>query len=98
MVDASMGPAPFGDLPLTPTSFLDRARVVYASRVAVRGDGYESTYAELADRCERLAGALRGLGVQPGDRVSFLALNTHVGIEAHYGVTWAGAILNMLNT
>jgi fatty-acyl-CoA synthase len=45
----------------------------------------------------RLAGALRGLGVRDGDRVAVLAPNTHVLLEAHYGVPFAGAALVALN-
>ena len=88
---------PFGPVPLTPTAFLDRARVVHGDRVALVDGEVRRTYAELADRCERLAGALAGLGVQPGDRVSVLAPNTGVALEAHYGVPLAGAVLNALN-
>jgi fatty-acyl-CoA synthase len=62
----------------------------------VDGD-LEFTYAELLERCERLAGALAALGVEPGDRVSVLAPNVHVALEAHFAVPFAGAVLNALN-
>ncbi len=88
----------FGPVPLTPTAFLDRARVVHRDQVALVDGDVRRTYAELADRCELLAGALAGLGVAPGDRVSLLAPNTGVALEAHFGVPWAGAVLNALNT
>ena len=88
----------FGPVPLTPTAFLDRARVVHRDQVALVDGDVRRTYAELADRCERLAGALAGLGVVPGDRVSLLAPNTGVALEAHFGVPWSGAVLNALNT
>jgi fatty-acyl-CoA synthase len=90
--------SPFGPVPLTPTAFLDRSRAVYGEDVAVVDGDVRRTYAELADRCERLAGALPGLGVEPGDRVSVLAPNTGTALEAHFGVPWAGAVLNALNT
>jgi len=90
--------SPFGPVPLTPTAFLDRARIVHADRTALVDGELRRTYAELADRCERLAGALAGLGVAPGDRVSVLAPNVGVALEAHFGVPWAGAVLNALNT
>ncbi len=90
--------SPFGPVPLTPTAFLDRARVVHRTRTALVDGDVRRTYEELADRSERLAGALAGLGVEPGDRVSVLAPNTGVALEAHYGVPYAGAVLNALNT
>ncbi len=93
-----MTASPFGPVPLTPTAFLDRARMVHGDRLAVVDGDVRRTYAELAGRCERLAGALSGLGVRPGDRVSVLAPNTGVSLEAHFGVPWAGAVLNALNT
>jgi len=88
----------FGPVPLTPTAFLDRARVVHRDQVALVDGDLRRSYAQLADRCERLAGALAGLGIAPGDRVSLLAPNTGLALEAHFGVPWAGAVLNALNT
>src|SRR5262249_46056686 len=38
------------------------------------------------------------MGVQEGGRVAVLAPNTHVLLEAHYGVPFAGAVLVALNT
>ena len=83
--------------PLTPTAFLLRSGKVYADRIAVIDDERRYTYAEFLDRCLRLAGALRGMGVQDGGRVAVLAPNTHVLLEAHYGVPFAGAVLVALN-
>jgi len=83
--------------PLTPTAFLRRSGAVFRDHVAVV-DGLERwTYGELLARSERLAGALASIGVAPGDRVAVLAPNTHVLLEAHYGVPLAGAILVALN-
>jgi fatty-acyl-CoA synthase len=96
-VSASAGPA-FGAPPLTPTAFLDRSAVVHGDRTALVDGDLRLTYAELAERCRRLAGALVGRGVVPGDRVSVLAPNTHLALEAHFGVPWSGAVLNALNT
>jgi fatty-acyl-CoA synthase len=83
--------------PLTPAAFLARAGAVYAERVAVVDGDVRHTYAQFLDRALRLAGALRALGVAPGERVAVLAPNTHVLLEAHYGVPFAGAVLVALN-
>ena len=83
--------------PLTPTAFLTRAGAVYANRIAVVDGGLRYTYAQFLERALRLGGALKALGVSSGDRVAVLAPNTHVLLEAHYGVPFAGAVLVALN-
>jgi fatty-acyl-CoA synthase len=55
------------------------------------------TYAELLERCLRLSGALHRLGIPEGARVAVLAPNSHVLLEAHYGVPFSGAVLVALN-
>ncbi|MBI1965340.1 MAG: AMP-binding protein [Betaproteobacteria bacterium] len=83
---------------LTPTSFLLRSGKVYADRDAVIDGERRFSYAEFLDRCLRLGGALRGMGIAEGGRVAVLAPNTHVLLEAHYGIPFAGAVLVALNT
>jgi fatty-acyl-CoA synthase len=83
--------------PLTPTAFLMRAGRVYAERIAVIDGEQRYTYAEFLDRSLRLAGALRARGITDDARVAVLAPNTHVLLEAHYGVPFAGAVLVALN-
>ena len=82
---------------LTPTAFLHRSALVFADKTAVIDGDQRWTYAQLLDRCARLAGALRAAGAQPGERVAVLAPNTHVLLESHYGVPFAGAVLVALN-
>jgi fatty-acyl-CoA synthase len=84
--------------PLTPTAFLDRSAAVFADRIAVVDGAAEYTYAQFRDRCVRQAGLLHRLGIEPGDRVAVLAPNSHLLLEAHYGVLYAGAVLVALNT
>jgi len=83
---------------LTPTAFLLRSGKVYADRAAVIDGERRFSYAEFLDRCLRLAGALRNMGIPEGGRVAVLAPNTHVLLEAHNGVPLAGAVLVALNT
>ncbi len=84
--------------PLTPLDFLARSAWVYRNRIAVVDGDRRFTYAEFNERVHRQATALRALGVQPGDRVAVLALNSPAALEAHFGVLLAGAVLVMLNT
>jgi acyl-CoA synthetase (AMP-forming)/AMP-acid ligase II len=67
----------------------DRPATIYRDRVR--------TVAQSADRISRLAGALAGLGVQRGDRVGILALNSDRYQEYFHAVPWIGAALNPVN-
>jgi fatty-acyl-CoA synthase len=71
---------------------------VYGDRTAFVDRWVTRTYAELADRCGRLAGALRAHGSGRGSVVSVLAPNTSMALESHFGVPMSGAALNALNT
>ncbi|MGI5127854.1 acyl--CoA ligase family protein [Pseudonocardia sp. CA-107938] len=82
--------------PLTPTSYLDRAAASHGDRVGVVDGARRWTYAELRERCMRLAGGLASLA--GGRPVAVLAPNTHVLLEAHFGVPWAGVPLVAINT
>ncbi len=53
---------------------------------------------EFGSRVARLAGGLRSIGVEPGDRVAILALNSDRYLEAYAAVPWAGAVVVPLNT
>jgi fatty-acyl-CoA synthase len=85
------------NIPLTPVRFLRYAEEQYPERTAIVCGGERFTYAHFADRASRLAGALRKMGVQHGDRVAFLSLNCHRLLEAYFGVLDAGAVLLPLN-
>ncbi|SEL79582.1 acyl-CoA synthetase [Streptacidiphilus jiangxiensis] len=52
---------------------------------------------ESADRVARLAGALRSLGVESGDRVALLATNSDRYHEAFFATWWIGAVVAPLN-
>ncbi len=85
------------NVPLSVLEFRDRAAAYFAERVGVVDGERSFTYREYAERTHRLASALRGLGVEPGDRVSFITYNTHQLLEGYYGVLEAGAVLNPIN-
>ncbi|NOP99421.1 long-chain-fatty-acid--CoA ligase [Mycolicibacterium fortuitum] len=61
-------------------------------------DGRVRTFREVAQRVTRFAGALQSVGVQPGDRVGILALNSDNYLELLFGVPWADAVLAPVNT
>jgi fatty-acyl-CoA synthase len=81
------------EVPLTPVDFLRRARKLYADREAVVDGAQRFTYAEFGDRVDRWSTALQSLGVQKGDRVAYIAPNTHANLEGYYAVPQIGATI-----
>ena len=51
----------------------------------------------MLDRASRLASALCGLGVRPGDRVATLAWTSQPHLEAYLAIPSIGAVLHTLN-
>ena len=83
--------------PLTPLGLLARAAAVHPDHTAVIHGDWRYDYRELYARCRRLAAALVGRGIEPGDTVAVMAPNVPAHLEAHYGVPMAGAVLNAIN-
>jgi long-chain acyl-CoA synthetase len=77
---------------------LNRAlRVARHAEAVVEGDT-RLTYDELARRCRKLVGGLRGLGLASGDRVAILAANSGPYTEAYLGIPAGGLVIVPLNT
>ena len=93
--DLAKGPSNYEAL--SPLSFLPRAATVYPQRVGVIHGDQRFTWAEVYERCRRLASALAKRGIGKGDCVAVMAPNTPPLLEAHFGVPAAGAVLNALN-
>jgi fatty-acyl-CoA synthase len=85
------------ETPLTPLEFARRTRALYADREAVVDGALRLSYAQFFDRCDRWSAALEGLGVKPGDRVAYIAPNTHAQLESFYAVPQIGAVLVPIN-
>jgi fatty-acyl-CoA synthase len=81
------------ELPLTPLEFARRARRLYPQREAVVDGDLRLTYEQFFARCDRWSAALQRLGVRPGDRVAYIAPNTHAQLESFYAVPQIGAVL-----
>ncbi len=84
-------------VPLSPLEFRDRAERLFADKIGVIDGTARFTYAQYGERTHRLGNALRRLGLQKDDCVSFLTYNSHQLLEAYYGVVEAGGILNPIN-
>jgi len=89
------------DYPLTVNTIFRRAEAMARPRDIVTRLPDKSihryTYADFADRTRRLAAALQGLGLRPGDRVATLGWNHSPHLEAYFGIPLAGGVLHTLN-
>jgi long-chain acyl-CoA synthetase len=77
---------------------LERALATASGCCAVVCQDDRRTYAELGTRCRRLGGALRALGLMPGDRVGVIGLNSDRYLELYLGVPAAGLVLVPVNS
>jgi fatty-acyl-CoA synthase len=88
------------DHPLTITSLFEHGRKVHAASEVVTCEGAHvrrARFGEIGVRVERLAAALRRLGVAPGDRVGTFCWNLQEHLEAYFAVPGMGAVLHTLN-
>lgn len=95
---------------LTTAFILERARTIYAEREVVSllpagrneqgqpiSARHSTTYGAVADRAMRLGAGLQSLGLEAGDRVATLAVNSFRHLEAYLGVPSAGFVLHTVN-
>jgi fatty-acyl-CoA synthase len=85
------------ETPLTPLEFARRTRRLYSDREAVVDGDLRLTYGQFFDRCDHWSERLRELGVGPGDRVAYIAANTHAQLESFYAVPQLRAVLVPIN-
>jgi len=84
-------------VPLTPLTFLKRAKEIYPDYEAIIYEDRKYTWADVYKRTIKFASALNKIGIKKGDTVSFLAFNTPEIFEGHYSVPMSGAVLNTIN-
>ncbi len=88
------------DFPLTIGMILRHGHTVYGDSevVTFEGDGSRrATFAEVAGRAGRLAGALQRLGIETGDRVGTFQWNNQEHLEGYLAIPTMGAVLHTLN-
>src|SRR6266576_1369055 len=85
------------ETPLTPLDFARRARKLYGDREGVVDGDLRLTYEQFFERCDRWSSVLQSLGVSKGDRVAYIAPNTHEQLESFYAVPQTGAVLVPIN-
>jgi fatty-acyl-CoA synthase len=85
-------------IPLTPLTFIERAKDVYPDYESIVYGVRNYTWLETYKRCIKLASALEKHGIGLGDTVSVIAANTPEIFEAHYFIPMTGAVINTINT
>ena len=79
------------------TQGLHRAVQMQPDAIATVHGERQKTFAQLADRVARLAAGYAQLGLQPGDRVCILCLNSDRYLESYLALAWAGLVVNPAN-
>jgi len=85
------------DIPLSPLEFMGRSRRLYGQHEGLVDGGLRLTYEQFFRRCDRWSSALQRLGIGKGDRVAYIAPNTHAQLESFYAVPQLGAVLVPIN-
>jgi 3-(methylthio)propionyl---CoA ligase len=89
------------DRPLLVSSAIDYAAEVYPDvevvSQTVEGGIHRYGYRAARERIGRLANALKGLGIKPGDRVATLAWNGYRHFELYYAIAGIGAVCHTIN-
>ena len=85
-------------VPLSPLSFISRAKDIYPNYESLVYGKRSYTWKETYNRCTKFASALEKQGIGKGDTVSIIAANTPEIFEAHYSIPMIGAVINTINT
>ena len=89
------------DRPLLVSSVIDYAADVYPDveivSNTVEGGIHRYGYAASRERIGKLANALIGLGIKPGDRVATLAWNGYRHFELYFAIAGIGAVCHTIN-
>ena len=85
-------------VPLTPLSFITRAKDIYPNYESVVYGNRSYTWLQTYNRCTKFASALAKKGIGLGSTVSIIAANTPELLEAHYSIPMTGGVVNTINT
>ncbi len=79
------------------TQAVERNAIIYGDKTATIFNERKHTWGEFKDRVSKLANGILNQGVQSGDRVAVLALNSDRYLEFYYACAWAGVVMVPLN-
>ncbi|MCT1902188.1 long-chain fatty acid--CoA ligase [Oceanobacillus sojae] len=82
------------------TTMVNHAEKYFADKTVISrtlGGVQTIPYRKITERIRRLAGVLKDLGVEKGDRVGTIAWNHHRHLEAYFAIPTMGAVLHTIN-
>ena len=79
------------------TQAVHRNAQIRGNKIATVYANRQNTWKTFKERIACFAAALKTIGVQKGDRVAILALNSDRYFEYYFAVPWAGACVVPLN-
>ncbi|MBS3997202.1 MAG: long-chain-fatty-acid--CoA ligase [Hydrogenophaga sp.] len=89
------------DRPLLISSLIEHAATFHPHTEIVsrlpEGTVHRTDWLGVCMRSRQVANALKGLGIQQGDRVGTLAWNSYRHLALYYGVSGSGAVLHTVN-
>lgn len=83
--------------PLIIKKLLNTPLVYSPNQEIVYRDSFRYTYQDLNNRIHRLAGALTGIGVGPGQTVAVFDYDSHRFLECFFAIPMMGSVLQMVN-
>ncbi|MBE3570496.1 MAG: AMP-binding protein, partial [Bacillales bacterium] len=90
-------PATLSYEPIPIQSYLTRAAKEYSGNTAIHFMGKKITFQEVYESALKLAGYLRKIGVQKGDRVAIMLPNSPQSVIGYFGVLYAGGVVVQTN-
>lgn len=85
------------DQPLLIGTILDTGVRTAPEQEIVYADKMRMTYRQMEERIRRLASALAGAGVKPGDTVAVMDWDSHRYLECFFAIPMMGAVLHTIN-
>ena len=76
---------------LSPMGSLN-VQALYSQKEAVVDGNLRFTYEQFFTRCDKWSATLQNMGIVHGDRVAYIAPNTHTHLEGYYAVPANGAV------
>jgi fatty-acyl-CoA synthase len=97
MTPTSFNPGQAYDYPLIIKKLLNTPLINAPNQQIVYRDAQRYTYRDLNERIQRLANALAGLGIGPGDTVAVFDYDSPRYLECFFAVPMMGAVLQTVN-